>query len=547
MKEESFPGFADMEENLEVEGNQAVDQGGKLELEDSDSVMSGQDQQVELTLPTSGMKEIVSNPAKLSLTPDMRFKDWASFEDHFNAWKAQNFTHTRKNDSKPNKRENANTHKYSHLEINCVHYGLPRMKTTKFIRKKQSYMARGCMFEIGIKLDPTTNYYFFNKFHIDHKNHDVSAESYMSHPMGRRLSDKEVEKYVSDYLINMRVSKKVLKERIYADTGKRVTSNDLQNWKVRLKKASMTLSELEVEKYVGDYMMNLKVSKNKLEERIFAETGKRVTSKQLEDFQLQLDKKRSMEVASTCMETSNFEWVKPEEGDIYDLQTDMVVSDYGNPDIDLIFQEQHTESQPEHKVDHISPNQTKIELTPDLRFKDWASFEDHFDTWKAQNFTHTRKSDSKPNKRENADTHRYAYVEINCVHYGKPRICKEGPRQRKLQSYMAKGCTFELLVKLDYKTNEYLFRKFNIAHKNHEVSEKAYISHPNRRKLNDPEVEKYVSNYIVGLKMPKDAVQEQIYKETGKLVTWKDLDNYKKKLLSRRNGKLKTMQRVDPW
>ena len=77
MKEESIPRFADMEENLEVEGNQAVDQGGKLELDDSDSVMSGQDQQVELTLPTSGMKEIVSNPAKLSLTPDMRFKDWA--------------------------------------------------------------------------------------------------------------------------------------------------------------------------------------------------------------------------------------------------------------------------------------------------------------------------------------------------------------------------------------------------------------------------------------------------------------------------------------
>ena len=205
------------------------------------------------------------------------------------------------------------------------------------------------------------------------------------------------------------------------------------------------------------------------------------------------------------------------------------------------------QSQAELENENKNPNQSRIELPSDMRFKDWASFEDHFDSWKAYNFTHTQESDSKPNKGENGDTHRYAYVEINCVHYGKPRISNEGPSQRKFQSDMAKGCTFELLVKLDCKTNEYFFCKFNIAHENHEVSEKAYISHLNSRKLNDLEVEKYVSDYIVGLKMPKGVVQEQIYKETGKLVTLKDLDNYKKRLISRINGKLNTMQRVDPW
>ena len=56
-----------------------------------------------------------------------------------------------------------------------------------------------------------------------------------------------------------------------------------------------------------------------------------------------------------------------------------------------------------------------------------------------------------------------------------------------------------------------------------------------------------MSDYIVSLKMPKGVVQEQIYKETGKLVTLKDLDKYKKRLISRRNGELNTMQRVDPW
>ena len=100
-----------------------------------------------------------------------------------------------------------------------------------------------------------------------------------------------------------------------------MTFQDLQNCKMRLiKKASATLSDPEVQKYVGEYMMNLKVSKEKLGERIFEETGKRVTSKQLEDYQLKLENKRSLKVAS------NFQWIKPEEEDMYDLPTKDVVT-----------------------------------------------------------------------------------------------------------------------------------------------------------------------------------------------------------------------------
>ena len=205
--EEAVRGFGDIVEKMEFE---VTDQDVKLVLlEDSDSAMTDQ-----------GPQEIVSNETKLSLTPDMRFRDWASFEDHFEAWKAQNWTHTYKRDTRPNKTGNSDTHKYSSANINCVHYGLPRIRTTRFIRKNQSYMGRGCAFDIHVKLDPVANEYFFHKFVVEHKNHEVSKEAYMSHPRGRRLSGREVEKYVADYLITMKVSKAVLKKRIYAETGK---------------------------------------------------------------------------------------------------------------------------------------------------------------------------------------------------------------------------------------------------------------------------------------------------------------------------------------
>lgn len=329
---------------MELDGNQQVDDGVKPERENSDSAITDHGQEAYMTLPMSGMREMVSDPSKLSLSQDMRFNDWVSFEDHFEAWKVQKWTHTYKRSCVLNKCGNRDTHKYLDVHLNCVHSGMPRLKKTKHMRTKQSYMSRGCMFHIQIKLDPVTHEYFFSKFNIEHKNHEVSKEAYMSHPKGRRLSNQEVEKYVSDYLLTMKVSKDILKEMIYVDTGKRVTSHDLQNCKIKLMKASKTLSDLEVEKYVGEYMINMKVSKEKVEKRIFSETGKRVTSKQLEDHKINLVNKRSLAVAPNCLETNSFRLIKPEEEDIYDLPTDMVISDNANPDKNMISQQKHAES-----------------------------------------------------------------------------------------------------------------------------------------------------------------------------------------------------------
>ena len=90
------------------------------------------------------------------------------------------------------------------------------------------------MFEIRVKYDPDTNEYYFSKFHLEHKNHEVSREAYVQHPNARKLNDPEVEKYVSDHLMDLKVKSKTLVEKIRAETGKRVTRKDLNNYKTKL-------------------------------------------------------------------------------------------------------------------------------------------------------------------------------------------------------------------------------------------------------------------------------------------------------------------------
>ena len=189
--------------------------------------------------PTSPIEEPdIEAETVLELTSALRFKDWATFEAHFNNWKYENFTHTSIKDSKINKAENNGTHKYIYADIKCVHFGQPRLTETKQKRKNQSYMAVGCLFGFVVKLDARTQEYYLDKLHLEHRNHEVSQESYRQHPQARRLKDPEIEKYVSDYLMTMNASKATLKEKILKETGKIVTSKDLQNYKDRLQRKS---------------------------------------------------------------------------------------------------------------------------------------------------------------------------------------------------------------------------------------------------------------------------------------------------------------------
>ena len=106
---------------------------------------------------------------------------------------------------------------------------------------------------------------------------------------------------------------------------------------------------------------------------------------------------------------------------------------------------------------------------------------------------------------------------------------------------------FRFLAKLDTSTNEYYFDKLHLEHNNHEVSEEAFGQHLKLRKLNDPEVERYVSDYLINAKMSKKQLKDKIHVETGKCVSLENLQNYKVKLNRERNRKLVKMEQSDPW
>ena len=213
---------AEEEEPMKMEEKDGDDwnpEHGGSEFEDSDdgaglSEPCNEDLEVELN------EEGIQDVDVLDLSSGMRFKDWASFEAHFDSWKYQNLTHTYKKDSRLNKAENKDTHKYTSVGIKCVHYGEPRLRETKQIRKNQSYMAVGCLFALSVKLDVIKNEYYIDKVHLQHRNHEVTQDAFRKHPQARKLNEPQVARFVTDNLIDLKATKAKVKE-VEMDKAKR--------------------------------------------------------------------------------------------------------------------------------------------------------------------------------------------------------------------------------------------------------------------------------------------------------------------------------------
>jgi glutaredoxin-related protein len=173
---------------------------------------------------------------KLELQKGMSFENWTEFEKYFEKYKFLNFTHTSTGDSKPNKATTNEVNKYRMVQYKCVHYGKPRISQSTNQRPNQSYMGRDCMFEVIVKFDKDINKYHIDRVHAEHQNHEVSKSSYMQHPLARRLKDQELAKYVREYLMELKVSKAKIKDIVEKETGKKITSKDLQNLKEREKR-----------------------------------------------------------------------------------------------------------------------------------------------------------------------------------------------------------------------------------------------------------------------------------------------------------------------
>jgi hypothetical protein len=205
-----------------------------------------------------------------------------------------------------------------------------------------------------------------------------------------------------------------------------------------------------------------------------------------------------------------------------DKKFDCQISD--SPDCDI--KEESDENISIIKIEE--PLDNKLLLEKGMTFDNYNEFWDHFERWEFQNLTHTFKHNSRPNTESTGDNYKYNFKHLRCVHYGKPRVGKSS-NKRPNQSYMAKGCLFQLVVKLDKDLNKYYIDSFHAEHKNHEVSKSSYMNHPNARKLTNADLKKYVHEYLIDLKIPKSTIKDRIQKETGKFITSKDLQNYKEK------------------
>jgi glutaredoxin-related protein len=174
---------------------------------------------------------------KFKLQKGMQFAHWTEFEEYFEKYTFYNFTHTCKRFSKINKdTEDPIKYKYNMAHLTCVHFGKPRVSQSTKQRPNQSYMGRDCMFEVVVKFDGDINKYYIDRVHADHNNHEVSKHAYMQHPLARRLKDQELNRYVKEYLMELKVSKATIKDKVEKETGKKITSKDLQNLKEREKR-----------------------------------------------------------------------------------------------------------------------------------------------------------------------------------------------------------------------------------------------------------------------------------------------------------------------
>ncbi len=159
-------------------------------------------------------------------------------------------------------------------------------------------------------------------------------------------------------------------------------------------------------------------------------------------------------------------------------------------------------------------------------FGTYQDFESTLEEYKRTNHINTKKKDSAKNRFENPDLLQkfpFLRVHIVCVHFGQPRVRKEGKRPDQL--YSATGCTFELYLAFSKKNHHYVVQKFVEAHKGHLATKETFSMHRQNRRLTEAEQKRYVDELCVKMKVPVQKIVEKIFEDTGKVLKTKDIIN----------------------
>ena len=137
------------------------------------------------------------------------------------------------------------------LEIICVHYGTPKNnKNNKNIRTNVSSIKVNCTYKIRLAYKWKLKKLVITSYNDKHCNHVLTKEAFQMLSKSRQLNEEELKLYFDDYYENLKVPLPLLKNRIYEDIDKVVTTKDILNIKMKRRtgKSDLQLAMDELKK-----------------------------------------------------------------------------------------------------------------------------------------------------------------------------------------------------------------------------------------------------------------------------------------------------------
>ena len=158
-------------------------------------------------------------------------------------------------------------------------------------------------------------------------------------------------------------------------------------------------------------------------------------------------------------------------------------------------------------------------------FSTYGDFIQVFQKYSQLSFSTTRIRSSLKTK-DNLDVAKFPFRQMHrrCVHFG-PLPKKQGQGVREHTRHMASGCSFEISLTYVKRKGKYEVKKFIKEHTGHETTLEAYLSHPRQRRLDEAEMEQYISRDYLSLNAQNMLVRKKICEETNKRLTAQDIIN----------------------
>ncbi len=126
-----------------------------------------------------------------------------------------------------NKMEEADLERYPYLYAKFVcQFANKRPSRSKGIRKIPS-TDLGCTWTLLLRYACKKRHYVIKSFSPDHVNHTPTYETFWSE---YELTNEEQKKYIDDYHLGLKMLLVDVKQKIFFETKKKLTTNQLRNW-----------------------------------------------------------------------------------------------------------------------------------------------------------------------------------------------------------------------------------------------------------------------------------------------------------------------------